>query len=140
MAVFSNDAENFVVSQKFVHKYGFDVSEEEWENRDQEGQIVSMLKNGVKIVHSYENGLLHGSTTYTFPHSAVVEKLLVYNQGTLLKEVLNDANGTPISEEAYEFDDRKIMTFWMRKARQSPSKNTMAISSLKENTSHKSTT
>lgn len=109
---FSNDAENIVVSQKFIHKYGFDVSEDEWENRDQEGQIVSMLKDGSKVTHSYENGLLHGPTIYTFPNSSVTEKLLVYNQGTLIKEVLHDKDGNPISEEAYEFDDRKMITIW----------------------------
>lgn len=111
----SSEMDNVIVSQKFIHKYGFDVSEEEWENRDQEGQIVSMLKSGVKITHSYENGLLHGPTTYSFPNSATIEKILVYNQGTLSKEIIQDTAGNPMSEEAYEFDDRKIITLWDEK-------------------------
>ncbi len=112
---FSGDAGNPIVSQKYVHKYGFDVSEAEWQERDQEGQIVSMLKNGVKVIHSYENGMLNGSTTYSFPHSSVIERLQIYAQGTLLKEVVNDLEGIPISEETYEFDDRKITTTWDEK-------------------------
>ncbi len=111
----SNNGLDQIVSQTYVHKYGFDVSEEEWEDRAQEGQVVTMLKNGVKISRSFEGGQLHGSTTYSFPHSSIVEKLLVYDQGMLLKETLNDAAGMPIREEAYEFDNRKIITLWDEK-------------------------
>ena len=112
---FSSDSNHTVVSQKYIHKYGFDVSEKEWQDREQDGQIVSMLSNGVKITRSYENGLLHGTTLQTFPHSQVIEKLFVYDMGTLLKEMLYDPNGIPISEEVYEFEDRKILTLWDEK-------------------------
>jgi antitoxin component YwqK of YwqJK toxin-antitoxin module len=106
---------NTILSQKFIHKYGFDISEQEWTNRDQEGQIVTALKNGVKIVTSYENGILHGPTTHTFPNSSIVQHLAVYDQGTLIKEILHDAKGVPISENAFEFDNRKILTLWDEK-------------------------
>lgn len=111
----SNKNNGDVVSQEFIHKYGFGVSQEEWEERAQDGQVITMMKNGVKATRSYENGLLHGNTTYTFPHSNVVEKLLVYDQGTLLKEVLHDAGGIPMREDLYEFDDRTIITLWDEK-------------------------
>ncbi len=111
----SNNSLDQVVSQTYVHKYGFDVSEEEWEERAQDGQVVTMLKNGVKITRSFENGHLHGPTTYSFPHSNVTEKLMVYDQGTLLKEAVNDPAGMPIREEIYEFDNRKIVTLWDEK-------------------------
>lgn len=101
-----------VVFQKFVHKYGFDLSEKEWEEGPQEGQVISMLKNGVKVASSYEDGKLHGEVTHTFPHSDVIEKRLVYGQGTLLKETVYDLTGMPMREEVYEFDDRTITTFW----------------------------
>ncbi len=108
----SSNSIDQVVSQTFVHKYGFETSEEEWEARDQDGQVVTMLKNGVKVTRTYENGKLHGPTTSTFPHSSIVEKLLVYDGGTLLKECVNDPAGVPLREEAYEFDNRKIVTMW----------------------------
>jgi antitoxin component YwqK of YwqJK toxin-antitoxin module len=109
---YNHDSLDSVVSQKFVHKYGFNVTEEEWEQRSQEGQVVTLLKNGVKITRSYENGVLHGNTTHTFPNSNVVEKLLVYDEGILLKETLNDSFGMPMQEEVYELDDRTIITLW----------------------------
>jgi antitoxin component YwqK of YwqJK toxin-antitoxin module len=111
----SNKADNDVVSQQFIHKYGFDVSEREWEERAQDGLVVTMMKNGVRATHTYENGLLHGTTTFTFPHSNVVEKLMTYDQGTLLKEVFHDANGIPVREEVHEFDDRNVITLWDEK-------------------------
>lgn len=101
-----------IISQTYVHKYGFETSEEEWEARDQDGQVVTVLKNGVKVTRSYANGQLHGPTTYTFPHSSIVEKLLVYDAGILLKESVSDAAGMPMREEVYEFDNRKIITVW----------------------------
>lgn len=104
-----------VVSQQYVHKYGFPLSEQEWEQRPQDGQIVTTLKNGVKIARNYDGGLLHGLTTYTFPHSQVVEKSHLYDHGTLLKESLNDPSGMPLREEIYEFDERTIITLWDEK-------------------------
>lgn len=111
----TNNALDQVVSQTFVHKYGFETSEEEWEAREQDGLVVSMLKNGVKITRSYENGELHGQTSYSFPHSAVLEKVFVYDQGSLLKERLNDTAGMPIREEVYEYDNRTVITLWDEK-------------------------
>lgn len=111
----SSDSLDQVVSQTFVHKYGFETSEEEWEAREKDGQIVTMLKNGVKVTSTYENGQLHGPTTHTFPHSSIVEKLLVYDAGVLLKECVNDPAGMPMREEVFEFDNRKIITMWDEK-------------------------
>lgn len=110
-----DDSSGSVVSQKFIHKYGFDISEQEWEQREEDGQIVSMLKNGVRVAHTYENGSLHGPTTYTFPNSSVVERTLIYDQGNLLKEVVHDTAGLPMREEMYEFDNRTIITLWDEK-------------------------
>lgn len=111
----NNSALDQVVSQTFVHKYGFGVTEKEWEERAQDGQVVSMLKNGVKVTTTYENGQLHGPTSYSFPQSATIERLVIYDQGTLLKESLNDPTGMPIREDVYEFDNRTITTLWDEK-------------------------
>lgn len=104
-----------IVSQTYVHKYGFETSAAEWEARERDGQVVSTLKNGVTVTRTYENGKLHGQTTYTFPHSSVLERVFVYDQGTLLKERLNDISGMPIREEIYEYDNRNVITLWDEK-------------------------
>jgi antitoxin component YwqK of YwqJK toxin-antitoxin module len=101
-----------IISQKFVHKYGFGVTEEEWGQRAQEGKVIATQQNGVTITRSFEHGTLHGPTTYSYPNSSTIEKILMYDQGNLLKETVQDQIGMPIREEAYEFDDRLILTFW----------------------------
>ncbi len=73
------------------------------------------MQNGIKTTRSFEQGKLHGPTTYTFPNSDVVEKLFVYDQGTLLKQLVNDSNGMPVRQEMYEFDNRTIVTLWDEK-------------------------
>jgi antitoxin component YwqK of YwqJK toxin-antitoxin module len=111
----TSDSPEGIISQKFVHKYGFNVTEEEWEQRAQEGQVISLLKNGVKVTRSYEAGLLHGDTTYTFPSSDVVEKRATYESGSLLKECVYDISGMPIREETYGLDHRTTITLWDEK-------------------------
>ncbi len=101
-----------IISQTYVHKYGFETSESDWEAREQDGQVVSKLKNGVVLTQSFENGKLHGPTTYSFPKSTVVEKQQLYDEGILLKEQINDIAGMPVREEVYEFGDRIIITLW----------------------------
>jgi len=64
----NKDKNDNVVSQRYIHKYGYDVSKEEWESTGYPGQVVTTLRNGVTLTSSYENGVLHGPTTYTFPH------------------------------------------------------------------------
>lgn len=101
-----------VISQKFVHKYGFEVSEKEWEERAKEGKIISKLEKGVEISSSYVNGILHGEVKYTFPNSSIIEKIETYNEGVLTKMVINDARGIPMREEAFSFDNRVLLTLW----------------------------
>lgn len=101
-----------IVAQKYVHKYGFNVSAEEWEERAKDGQVIETLKTGVKVTRSYENGQLHGPTLYTFANSEIVEKCQIYDQGSLLKETVYDSTAVPIREDVYEFEDRTITTLW----------------------------
>ncbi len=108
----SNGPLDQVVSQTYVHKYGFETTEKDWEAREQDGQVVTTLKNGVKVTKSYENGKLHGLTTYTFPHSPIIEKQQLFDEGVLLKEQINDAVGMPMREEVYEFGNRTLITLW----------------------------
>ena len=111
----NKQSEEKVVSQKFVHKYGFDVSEQEWAEREKDGQIITTLHNGVTIVNTYKNGELHGDTTFSFPSSDIVRELHVYDEGVLLKKVVYEENSMPLREDVYEFDDRKIITLWNSK-------------------------
>lgn len=90
-----------VVSQRYIHKYGYDVSKDEWNHNHYPGQVVTSLKNGVTIVSSYEDGVLHGSTSYTYPHSQTLESLQIFERGNLIKKTSFDIKGVPHKEELF---------------------------------------
>ncbi len=103
---------NQVVSQRYVHKYGYAVSKDEFEARKYPGQVVSLLKNGVTLTSTYEDGVLHGPSTRTFPHSQTVEFYGLYNQGVLVKEIVYDITGMPMREEVQLSPSRYTTTLW----------------------------
>ena len=103
-----------VVSQQFIHKYGFDMNEKEWQSREKEGKSITVLDNGVTVTNTYNNGALHGPTTYTFPHSSIIEKIYIYDNSVRIKEIAHDKQGVPYKEEAYELNNTKTITLWDR--------------------------
>lgn len=107
-----DNQDNPVVSQRYVHKYGYAVSQEEWEANRYPGQVITHLTNGVSIAATYENGVKHGPCTHTFPHSQTVEKYFLYNQGALVKETLYDDRGMPQKELVQLSPSRRSITVW----------------------------
>jgi antitoxin component YwqK of YwqJK toxin-antitoxin module len=101
-----------VVSQRYIHKYGYAVSQEEWETRRHPGQVITTLNTGVTITSTYENGVKHGPTTYTFPHSQTIECYALYNQGNKVKEITYDITGTPVEEWIQLSPTRYSLTAW----------------------------
>lgn len=104
--------ENNVVTQRYIHKYGYAVSKEEFQDRKYPGQVITTLKNGVTVTATYENGVLHGPTTHTFPHSQTVESYFLYNEGALVKQILYDVSGMPQREEVQLSPTRYASTKW----------------------------
>ncbi len=101
-----------MVSEKFIHKYGFVVSKKEWEERGREGQRVSLWDNGIEVNSSYQEGLLHGPSTYTFPYSPQVKKEEIYDQGELLSVRFFDRQGVPVYEETFVIDGIRELSYW----------------------------
>ncbi|MES2199090.1 MAG: hypothetical protein V4489_02860 [Chlamydiota bacterium] len=101
-----------VISQSYVHKYGYAVSEKEWQAKNYPGQVISSLRNGVTVTATYEEGLLHGPYTTTYPHSLIVEKYVLYNQNTPVKEISYDISGMPIQESLQLTQNRHSLTAW----------------------------
>ncbi len=104
--------DNPVVSKRYIHKYGYAVSKEEWEARNYPGQVVTTLRDGVTVTTAYEHGILHGPCTYTYPHSQVIETYFLYNNGNLVKEIKYDRHGMPIREEIRVSPSRYTVTTW----------------------------
>jgi len=109
-----NDSDSNVVSQHYVHKYGFDMSKNEWQSRTKEGSVVTVLDSGVTLTNNYNNNVLHGLTTYSYPNSSILEKVYEYDNGILIKETHLDETGIPYREKTYEPDNKVLITLWDR--------------------------
>ena len=107
-----DDNDSNVVSQNYMHKYGFDMSKNEWQNRTKEGTVTTLLDSGITVTNNYNNGALHGLTTYSFPNSSILEKIYDYDNGTLIKETQQDEAGIPYREKTYEPDNKTQITLW----------------------------
>ncbi len=103
-----------VISERYIHKYGYDISKDEWESSRFPGQVMTTLRNGVCIVSSYEDGVLHGPTTYTYPYSKTIHTLQMFDKGRLVKKTTNDLSGIPQMDELYLTQDRVKVTRWYK--------------------------
>lgn len=101
-----------IVSERYIHKYGYDVSKEEWETTTYPGQVITTLRNGITVTASYEDGMLHGPTTHTYPHSHTTESLTIYQKGNLVKKTLYNLRGIPFKEEVYLSPSHMKITRW----------------------------
>lgn len=102
-----------VISQRFIHKYGYDVPKSEWEAQQYPGQVVTLLRNGSSIVENFEDSLLHGSRTETFPHSQTVQVLEQYHRGSLQKRISYSIRGVPEKEEVFASPYHVHVTYWL---------------------------
>lgn len=111
----SKDQNENVVSKRYIHKYGYDVSKEEWDATGYPGQVVTTLRNGVTVTASYEDGILSGPTTYTFPHSHTTESLNIFERGNLVKKITYDIRGIPQKEQVFLSPSHLKTTKWYQK-------------------------
>jgi antitoxin component YwqK of YwqJK toxin-antitoxin module len=101
-----------VISERFIHKYGYDVSRDEWEAKRYPGQVLTMMRDGKTIVESYEDGILHGPRTESYAHSQTVETMESYERGKLLKRVTYNIRGVPQKEEVFKSPTNTLVTAW----------------------------
>jgi len=95
-----------------VHRYGVPLAPDDWSDRGQCGQVLSMRKDGVEVKRNYDNGILHGECTYSFPHCDFIQKREVYEQGNLTQEQIHYTSGFPHKQTVYEGADKQAVTVW----------------------------
>lgn len=101
-----------VVDQSYLHRYGVPISPNDWTAKGETGKVVYSLKSGVVVTKSYVQGVLEGETTYTYPHSDLVEYVETYSGGDLLKRVSFYKNGTPKEEIRYLANGQQERYHW----------------------------
>ncbi len=101
-----------VISQRYIHKYGYDVSQDEWQTQQYPGQVLTTLRDGKSTTETYEDGLLHGPKTQSYPHSQTVQTLEQYERGHLVKRVSYSVRGVPEKEEVFKSASHVLVTNW----------------------------
>lgn len=104
--------EERVVSQKFMHKYGYPISKKDWETNAYPGEVSTRFGNGITMTAEYVDGKLHGLVTYTFPHSSAIERKCLYDLGELRKETRMGTSGSPIYEKEILSPHRIAIRTW----------------------------
>lgn len=90
-----------VVKENFFHKYGAPIEKEDWVRNGKNGHVVELRSDGVTTNRSYENGVLHGKSSYTFSNSSTIESEEVYEQGELVAKTQHYLSGVPMQEEKF---------------------------------------
>ncbi|MCH9811750.1 hypothetical protein K0U07_03190 [bacterium] len=101
-----------VVSKKHLHKFGYAMSETDWNEEQPPGQIFTTYRNGRTVTETYEDCLLHGEKTITFPHSQTVQTKEIYNKGILTKRLQYNIRGIPRKETTFKSPTHQIITTW----------------------------
>lgn len=83
------------IGQRFVHKYGMELSREEWEARGKQGEVISTLRDGSTICEHFDHGQLQGERSATFPHSEVAAEVQQFERGQLVSSQENYHSGAP---------------------------------------------
>jgi len=99
------------LSKKYAHQYGQALSEQEWRARGSSGSITTRLASGVVRVEHYDQGLLHGDLTETFPFQGAIALRQVFERGAKVKEVSYSPSGVPIHQQEWRGDQR-LVTYW----------------------------
>jgi antitoxin component YwqK of YwqJK toxin-antitoxin module len=99
-------------SQIYRHRYGVELSRAEWDARGHDGVVITQKPSGVTITESFAQGVPHGSRTISFPNRDAPEVEEQYDQGRLVRRVIHDASGFPVSLEQFPTEERRHVTYW----------------------------
>lgn len=101
-----------VVTEQYIHKYGFEVPGDDWEERGRDGSVITTLSSGVVVHRNFAQGELDGEVTYTYPYNDIIQRREVYSQGMLLKRLEYNAYGSPQKEVIYQGPEKFTTKLW----------------------------
>lgn len=104
--------DDYIVEQRYIHKYGMDLHPAQWEDSGRTGQVVNQTKDGVKVVQTFEGGQLEGETTYTYPNSDQTQRVVSHSQNQPVKTTDYYISGHPERQVTNETPDTKSIKQW----------------------------
>lgn len=101
-----------VVKTAYYHQYGPQIEQTDWQNLGSTGEVVEVLRNGVEVRKEYLGGVLHGTSSWTFPHMKIAERTEEYEHGQRVASSVNYETGSPKIEEQFFPDNRRVVYAW----------------------------
>jgi antitoxin component YwqK of YwqJK toxin-antitoxin module len=108
----SNQPQEEVVKTAYYHTYGPQMGEDDWQTRGSTGEVVEMCKNGVEVRREYVGGVLHGTSSWTFPHTKVIDRTERYKNGIRVLAARNYTSGSPEFQEEWLTDGHTVARAW----------------------------
>lgn len=97
----------------YHHSYGAELANQsEWVERGASGEIVRHETNGIEIREQYVAGVLHGRTSWSFPHSNRIARVALYKNGELTEETFHFTSGAPREKRSYATNGKNVLTAW----------------------------
>lgn len=101
-----------VIKTSYYHSYGPAVSAGQWKEQGSTGTISTLKGDGVEVCRSYVDGVLQGSSTWSFPHSKIIERFEEYAQGHKVSSGHNFPSGVTETEEEILSPDDTLIHCW----------------------------
>jgi antitoxin component YwqK of YwqJK toxin-antitoxin module len=101
-----------VAKVSYYHAYGPEVAETAWKEQGSSGEVVELMRNGVEFRKEYKNGVLHGTSSWSFPYSKVVARFEVYENGSKVSAGKNYETGVPQFQEEWTPNQHRIVHAW----------------------------
>ncbi len=108
----AKQATDRVVARKYYSSYGPEISQVDFETQGKTGEVVEVSTNGIEVRRSFIDGGLHGTSSWSFPYTQVIERFEEYDNGFLIAKGFHYENGTPRYEEQYGPNEIKIVRGW----------------------------
>lgn len=96
----------------YVHPYGVPVEGDRWVKNGCTGQKIISWRDGVTVTQAYVDGLLHGESSYSYPHSSQIERIEHYENNNLKKQVFYTWAGVPKQSVEYGPAEERTITVW----------------------------
>ncbi len=100
------------LERSYVHEYGLPVEGNQWMDCGANGKVLSTLRNGVTVSQTYQNGLLEGESTYTYPHCSQLERTEYYSGNHIVSQVFYSLSGVPTRSISYSRPNTRVITEW----------------------------
>ncbi len=101
-----------IVQRSYYSYYGPEIAQSDFEAQGKTGDVVEKTSSGVEVRRAFANGVLHGTSSWSYPNTHVVYQFEEYENDRLVCMGMNAENGVLQYEEQYGPQETKVVRAW----------------------------